>query len=126
MKGEGVVQIDGEVEGEIAISGSVVVTPTGLVKGPVTADVVHLAGRIEGSVTAREYLRLEQSGQLEGDVSTASLVVEEGGRLNGRSSMLKPPKGDPELASVKPVDDLKFGPDYKVGEETKSGKNKKK
>lgn len=90
LRGEGIIQVEGTVEGEIELNGAVIVTPTGLVKGPVTADVIRLAGRIEGVVTARERLLLQKTGSLEGDMSTPSLEVEDGGRLNGRSTM--PPR----------------------------------
>lgn len=90
LRGEGIIQVEGTVEGEIELNGAVIVTPTGLIKGPVTADVIRLAGRIEGVVTARERLLLQKTGSLEGDMSTPSLEVEDGGRLNGRSTM--PPR----------------------------------
>ena len=70
LRGEGIIQVEGTVEGEIELNGAVIVTPTGLVKGPVTADVIRLAGRIEGVVTAKERLLLQKTGSLEGDMST--------------------------------------------------------
>lgn len=91
MRGEGIVQVEGVVEGEIDLKGAVIVAPGGLVKGPVTADVIRVAGRIEGSVNARDHLFIEKVGSLEGDFTTVSLVVEDGGRLNGAASM--PAKG---------------------------------
>ena len=112
VEGEGVVQVEGEVEGEFHMVGAVIVADTGLVRGPISADVVRVAGQVEGNVTAREHMRLEQTGTLIGDVATASLVVEDGGRLNGRSTMTNAPDPDPELRDVRPVDDLQFGPDY--------------
>lgn len=118
IKGEGVVQVEGVVEGEFSMVGAVIVADTGLVRGPITADVVRVAGKVEGNVTAREHMRLEQSGTLIGDVATASLVVEDGGCLNGRSTMIKGPAPDPELQGVTVSDDLQFGPGYDIeGEE---------
>ena len=96
LRGEGVVQVEGVVEGEIELKGAMIVAATGRVKGPVTADVVQVAGHIEGGVLARDHMRLEKTGSLEGDVTTVSLVVEDGGRLNGRSSMLKPGSENPK------------------------------
>ncbi len=91
-------------EGEIELKGAMIVTSTGRVKGPVTADVVQVAGHIEGGVLARDHMRLEKTGSLEGDVTTVSLVVEDGGRLNGRSSMLKPGNENPKYeAPAKPA-----------------------
>ena len=87
MKGEGIIQIEGVVEGEIDLKGVVIVAPGGLVKGPVTADTVRIAGRVEGRLTVRDHLFIERTGSLQGDFSTVSLVVEDGGQLNGTASM---------------------------------------
>ena len=115
IRGEGVIQVEGVVEGEFDMTGAVVVAESGLIRGPVAADVVRVAGRVEGNVHAREHMRLESSGSLDGDVTTASLVVEDGGRLNGRSAMLDAP---PEPVPVgTPADELKFGPGYKLDED---------
>ena len=114
VEGEGVVQVEGVVEGEFSMVGAVIVADTGVVRGPITADVVRVAGKVEGNVTAREHMRLEQTGTLIGDVATASLVVEDGGCLNGRSTMIKGPAPEPELAGVTVTDDLQFGPAYDI------------
>ena len=92
--------------------GAVIIADTGVVRGPITADVVRVAGRVEGDITAREHMRLESTGTLIGDVDTASLVVEDGGALNGRSTMIKAPEPEPELQAVPDQGPLKFGPDY--------------
>lgn len=110
LSGEGVVQVEGVVEGEMDLEGSVTVTSTGLVRGPITADVVRVAGRVEGTVTGREHLRLEKTGRIEGDVATASLVVEDGGRFNGRSTMIQADRDLPREDGA----DLRFGPKYTV------------
>ena len=117
VEGEGVVQVEGVVEGEFSMVGAVIVADTGVVRGPITADVVRVAGKVEGNVTAREHMRLEQTGTLIGDVATASLVVEDGGCLNGRSTMTKAPEPDPELRTVQDLGDLQFGPGYDVDSE---------
>ena len=87
LRGDGIIQVEGTVEGEIDLQGSVIVAPTGQVKGPVTAEVIRVAGHIEGAITARERLLLQRTGNVEGDITTPALEVEEGGRLNGRCIM---------------------------------------
>ena len=91
LEGEGIVQIEGRLEGEIKLKGTVIVTTTGEVRGPITADSVRVAGEVTGSVTARDNLCLERTGSVHGDVATCSLVVENG-RLDGSSKMLQPPE----------------------------------
>lgn len=111
LHGEGVVQVEGIVEGEIGLEGAVIVAPTGRIKGPVTANVVRVAGCIEGAVMAKEHMFLEKTGVLEGDVTTASLVVEDGGCLNGRSNMIRP-----EHPAAPAPNSLQFGSNYKAEE----------
>ena len=105
LHGEGSVQVEGRLDGEIDLKGTITIAETGIVKGPVTADVVRVAGEVQGSITARENLCLERTGCIHGDVATASLVVENG-RLDGSSTMLAPPERpkEPEISS----DDLQF------------------
>ena len=85
IEGEGIVQIEGRLEGEIKLKGSVTVATTGEVQGPITADAVRVAGDVTGSI--------------HGDVSTCSLVVENG-RLDGSSKMLVPPERPHEVQSA--------------------------
>lgn len=113
LYGEGVIQVEGAVEGEIDLRGAVIVTTSGCVHGPISADVIHVAGSVEGNVVARDHLRLEKTGTLEGDAETVSLVVEDGGRLNGRTTMMKHDGGP----KPRPKEDLQFGPNYKAEEE---------
>ena len=89
LRGEGVVQIEGIVEGEVSLKGYLIVTPTGAIKGPVEADVIRIAGTVEGNIIAHDHLRLEKTGAMEGDVAPVSFVIEDGGRLNGRTTMVK-------------------------------------
>lgn len=117
LRGEGVVQVEGVVEGEFDLTGAVIVAESGLIRGPIKADVARVAGRVEGSVYAREHMRLEPTGSLDGDVTTASLVVEDGGILNGRCTTTKLPVPELELQRVKGSTALEFGPEFDLEEE---------
>ncbi len=114
IRGEGNVQVEGRLDGEIDLKGGVVVAAGGTVQGPITADAVRVAGDVQGSITAREHLCLERTGGIHGDVTTASLIVENG-RLDGSSTMLAPPERpyEPEVVSQ----DLRFGDSYHLDED---------
>jgi len=122
LQGEGVIQVEGAVEGQIHLKGTVEVMPTGAVKGPVEADIVHVAGSVQGDIVSRDSVRLESTGYVEGDIKTARFVIEEGGCLNGRTSMEKPKrKGESEKGPKPQKDKLQFGADYQVVEGPSSG-----
>lgn len=103
LSGEGVVQIEGAVEGEVSLKGYVIVTPTGSVKGPVEADVIRVAGHVEGNLTSRDHVQLERTGTINGDVATVSFVIENGGRLNGRTTMVSEPVPAPRPERPDPL-----------------------
>lgn len=103
LRGDGVVQIEGKVEGEVSLKGYVIVTPTGVIKGPIEADVIRIAGSVEGNIIAHDHLRLEKTGSVNGDISTVSFVIEDGGRLNGRTTMVKEQKPAPQPKQVPPA-----------------------
>lgn len=112
LTGEGVVQIGGTVEGEVSVRGHLTVTPTGRVVGPVEADVIRVGGVVEGTVTCRDHLQLERTGTIEGDVTTGTFVIENGGRLNGNTTMTGKPEQDQSVKEAE-LEDLKFGRNYK-------------
>ena len=115
IEGEGMVQIEGRLEGEIKLKGSVTVTTTGMVQGPITADSVRVAGEVQGSITARDNLCLERTGSIHGDVSTCSLVVENG-RLDGSSKMLAAPERPREVQPSE-ISSSSMEFDFSIGEE---------
>jgi cytoskeletal protein CcmA (bactofilin family) len=55
----------------------------GAIHGDVCAAEVVVGGVIDGSVTATERLELQNTAVVNGDISTKSIVVMEGARING-------------------------------------------
>ena len=102
LSGEGVVQIEGTVEGEVNLKGYVIVTPTGRVKGPIEADVIRVAGQVEGNLISHDHVQLERTGTIVGDVTTVSFVIENGGRLNGRTTMVPEQPSAPHVENLEP------------------------
>nr|WP_326171820.1 polymer-forming cytoskeletal protein [uncultured Oscillibacter sp.] len=85
--GGGMLRVEGTIEGAVEITGVVVVTVTGVVKGPIHADTVYVAGCVEGNVFAKDLLQLEMTGDLNGNIMTASFLIYDGGQLNGCCTM---------------------------------------
>ena len=87
IKTRGDIQIEGLVKGSLSVEGQISITGDGVVDGDLTADRVVVAGKVHGSVTARESTRLVEGARLEADVKTPRLEVEDGATLNGRVEM---------------------------------------
>lgn len=76
--------IDGRVEGDIACT-ALVQGEGSEVVGAITAESVRLAGRVDGSVSAREVVILK-SARIMGDIVYDALTIEQGAQLDGRLS----------------------------------------
>ena len=79
----GSINVQGRVEGELRIGGSVEVATGASVKALVDAGSVTVRGDLEGPVTAREKVMLGRSAKLNGDVHAKRLQIEDGASLNG-------------------------------------------
>jgi cytoskeletal protein CcmA (bactofilin family) len=75
--------IEGRVEGSIVSEGHVVVAAGGFVKGTIHARNLTVRGRVEGIFKVAECLEILGSGWVEGEVELGTLVVDEGGTLQG-------------------------------------------
>ncbi|MEI6471204.1 MAG: polymer-forming cytoskeletal protein [Holophagaceae bacterium] len=76
-------RIEGTVEGIIHSAGEVSIAPGGLVKGTILAKHLIVTGRAEGVFKISDCLEIHGTGYVEGDVEVGSLVVDEGGTLQG-------------------------------------------
>ena len=83
----GVVRIDGEFEGEIVSSGTLVVGSQARVAGRITVGRLVCDGFVAAEVTASAAVAVHARGRVVGSVRTPSLLVDEGGRLDGLVSM---------------------------------------
>jgi cytoskeletal protein CcmA (bactofilin family) len=76
-------RVEGVVEGTIHSTGEVSIAPGGVVKGTVFAKHLVVTGRAEGTMKITDCLEIHGTGYVEGDVEVGSLVVDEGGTLQG-------------------------------------------
>ncbi len=76
-------RVEGIVEGTIHSKGEVSIAPGGLVKGTIFAKHLVVTGRAEGTMKISDCLEIHGTGYVEGDVEVGSLVVDEGGTLQG-------------------------------------------
>ena len=74
--------IDGTIEGDIKCA-SLVQGEKSSISGAVIAESARLAGKVNGSITARELVILK-TAQIEGDVHYDALTIEQGAQVDGR------------------------------------------
>jgi len=80
---EGVIKIEGRVEGSIRAGRQVLIGRQGEVKGDITTREAVIGGKVQGTVSATERLEIQATSTIVGDINTKSIAVAEGGRING-------------------------------------------
>ena len=83
----GTLKIEGTVQGSISGARQVIVGRSGVIQGDIKAEEIILGGRVVGTVTATERVEIQANSVIEGDIHTRSIVVFEGGLLNGNVRM---------------------------------------
>lgn len=78
---QGEMQIDGQVEGDIACT-RLVVGEGARITGEVTADTVRIHGHVDGRIIANA-VTIARSAEVVGDITHETLEIEAGGRLEG-------------------------------------------
>ena len=83
----GSLRIDGQVKGQINADGDVSLSPQSQVEADIRAQNVSVAGRFKGNIAVKGKAHLARGGRVDGNITSKSLVVEEGGIFHGQSIM---------------------------------------
>ena len=105
----GVVKVEGRVEGSIRAARQVLVGRQGTVRGDIETREAIIGGTVEGTITGNERVEIQATAQVSGDVVTRTIVIAEGGKINGsvrmeeqqRPGMKAPINGQAETAGAK-------------------------
>jgi len=90
----GNLRIDGQVKGQINAEGDVALSPQSQVEADIRAQNVSIAGRFKGSIQVKGKAHLGRGGRIDGNITSKTLVVEEGGVFHGQSIMDGPSPAD--------------------------------
>ena len=83
---QGSLRVDGTLEGSVDNARHVIVGDGGKIVGDVTAEIVVCGGAIEGNVCA-DMLEVLGKASINGDIRAKKMIVEEGGRIDGRCTI---------------------------------------
>jgi cytoskeletal protein CcmA (bactofilin family) len=83
----GIIKIEGVIEGSVRGARQVLVGRQGTVHGDIRAAEIVLGGTVEGTIFATDRVEIEGTSSIHGDIHTKSIIVHEGGRINGSVRM---------------------------------------
>lgn len=80
-------RVDGEIIGNVTSAAKVVIGATGSIKGDLISGEGDVEGTINGTVKIEGLLTLRSSANVNGEITTAKLQVEEGAQFSGNCKM---------------------------------------
>ena len=83
ISGGGSLYLDGELEGNVELKGSLTVGPEGRVRANMQARSIVVQGRVEGDLYGLERTELKKSATVVGDIYTPRIAIEDGMSLTG-------------------------------------------
>lgn len=92
--------LEGFIEGDVVVEGTLTVLESGTVRANVRAASVKVFGKIVGDIYCSERIELHAGAQVRGNLKTARLLIQDGVVFDGRCEMLQ--HKDPEQDEVFP------------------------
>lgn len=83
ISGSGNYLINGEIDGDCDLDGTVTLAQNGLWKGTIKATDVIVAGQVEGDIVATDKVEITETARITGTVSGEAIAVAEGAVVQG-------------------------------------------
>lgn len=98
-----IVRLDGAFRGEITSRDTLIVGETADIQAQVIVGTLIVSGKIRGNIKAVSRVEMRAPAQIDGDVETPSLTVEEGVIWNGQLTMKQGEKSKKNEEGVPPT-----------------------
>jgi cytoskeletal protein CcmA (bactofilin family) len=90
VRAESDVRASGKIVGTLQVNGKAMIAESGSVDGEIIATNADIAGHVQGEIEVEERLVLKSTAQVDGNIETDRLVVEEGAQFTGECKMDTP------------------------------------
>ncbi|MCM0649849.1 polymer-forming cytoskeletal protein [Clostridium swellfunianum] len=88
LSGEGLIKIDGTVDGDILWQDEIVLGKNSSCRSNISCKSAFINGKVEGNVICDNSLTIESSGRISGDITVKNLIIKEGGSFDGKCTMI--------------------------------------
>jgi cytoskeletal protein CcmA (bactofilin family) len=90
---EGSIRIDGDFDGEIVGTGTLVIGEGAQIKADIDVGSLYISGDVIGTIDVKDKIKIFATGRLFGNIKTSSIAIEEGGIFEGYSRMVSDAAG---------------------------------
>ncbi len=84
---EGLIRIDGKLNGNLSTAGKLFIGPTGEIIGDIKCKQADIEGKVEGKILVSDLLSLKSTANIKGEIQTQKLAIETGAVFNGTCAM---------------------------------------
>jgi cytoskeletal protein CcmA (bactofilin family) len=84
VRGDGDLEVEGRVDGSIAIQGDLSITESGLIRSDISGRRIVVRGAVAGNVTANESIVLEVGARVVGNLSAPRIGIRPGALVRGQ------------------------------------------
>lgn len=100
LSGDEDLTVRGRVEGELSLTKTLIVEPSGIVKANVQVRNAIISGVVVGNITATESVELTREGRMVGDINSPRVIIVDGASFRGHVDM---GNAEPRPASERPA-----------------------
>jgi cytoskeletal protein CcmA (bactofilin family) len=87
LRFEGTIRVDGHYVGEISSDGDLIVGEEGVLEADIRVGHVVINGEVRGNIQASQKVEIHAPGKVFGDISSPSLVIDDGAFFQGKTEM---------------------------------------
>jgi len=100
LTGDEDLTVRGRVEGELTLTKTLIVEPSGVIKADVSVKNAIVSGVVVGNISASESVELTKEGRMVGDIRAPRVIIVDGASFRGRVDM---GEGEPSKAGERPA-----------------------
>jgi cytoskeletal protein CcmA (bactofilin family) len=116
------IEIGCEVVGELIVDGQMVIQKEGMVSADVTIIDAKIIGKFEGNLKGTGKVEITDTGVVDGNIKTDSLIISEGGIFSGKVTRITQVEEKGKKKFKPKEKEAEEGEKAKVGKKIKEGK----
>jgi len=84
---EGTIRVDGKVEGEVISKDTLIAGDGAFLQGEISVGTIISSGKVVGNIYASQQVHLLAPANIQGNIKTPKLIIEEGVTFDGKCEM---------------------------------------
>jgi cytoskeletal protein CcmA (bactofilin family) len=91
---EGTIRVDGKLDGEVISKDTLIAGDGAFLQGEISVGTIILSGKTVGNINASQKVHLLAPANVQGNIKTPKLIIEEGVSFDGKCEMIGEKKAD--------------------------------